>query len=145
MELLRPYECMYIYRDGQMNMQEFKTDLLPPKVFYKQLKEVKANGEKKFRPLDKFPPKQVCPLNNFLLLHEHFKKVMAKCLLPEDFGLEEFNEEFIQNIGILIESKLAIDCSKLWKCVTNAVKTFLPKYSQTSFVTKQKQFADHIL
>jgi hypothetical protein len=68
-------------------MNDFNADLLPLEMFYKQMKDIR-NGVKRFKPLDKSTPKTVCPTNNYLALNEHFKKVMDKCLLPEDFRLE---------------------------------------------------------
>ena len=131
MESLRQFDQLYVYTDGVVEIGRFSQDLLPPEVFYKQLSKVKANGEKTFKPLDKAPPKQFCPLHNCLALNEHFRKVMQKCVLPEDFGLEEFSEDFIGNIGISMGTQ--IDNSKLWCSVTSSFQNFLTKYTSVSF------------
>ena len=114
-------------------------------LLYKQLNKIKANGEKTFKPLDKAPPKRNCPLHNFLVLNERFHKVMTKCLLPEDFGLVEFSQEFMDGIGIGHSLETGSDMRLLWTRVTSAFRTFMVKYQKSNLELKRQRLAQHIL
>ena len=132
MENLRDCSELFVYREGEVTIGNYEVSFLPPEVFYKQLNKIKANGEKTFKPLDKAPPKRNCPLHNFLVLNERFHKVMTKCLLPEDFGLVEFSQEFMDGIGIGHNLETGSDMRLLWTRVTSAFRTCIGFGAQTA-------------
>ena len=80
-----------------------------------------------------------------MALNEHFKKVMDECLLPEDFGLEEFSKNFVQNIGIGKGTGNEIQASQLWASITKAFHSFIEKYPRGRLEMKHKRLAKHIL
>ena len=86
MDNFRDCAGLFVYREGPVTMAEFDPVFLPNEVFYKQLHKTKKCGEKVFKQLDKYPPKTIVPLNNYLALNKRFQKITTKCLLPEDFG-----------------------------------------------------------
>ena len=141
MENLRDCSELFVYREGEVTIGNYEVSFLPPEVFYKQLNKIKANGEKTFKPLDKAPPKRNCPLHNFLVLNERFHKVMTKCLLPEDFGLVEFSQEFMDGIGIGHNLETGSDMRLLWTRVTSAFRTFMVKYQKSNLELKRQRLA----
>ena len=145
MDNFRDCAGLFVDQEGPVTMAEFDPVFLPNEVFYKQLHKTKKCGEKVFKQLDKYPPKTIVPLSNYLALNERFQKVMTKCLLPEDFGLNEFNQEFIRSIHDISSEMSTADSRRLWGNITTALTKYVSKYRTATFEVKRKRLAQHIL
>ena len=103
--LLRQTACanLFQYKKEDANIWDYEAALLPPDVFiYQMNKKSKTTGEISFKKGEHDKLKSGVPLANYLELNERFKKVLAVCLMPEDFGVETFPDEFAEVYGLTI-------------------------------------------